>query len=83
VYKPTVTIKPLPQKHYYTELEVKYEDGSCAVVHIFDGYTCGGSIPSDREIDSGWEPEFGTDHVESATVYETALLIKESLEGKH
>lgn len=55
-----VEIQPLESKHYET----------CLIVEVdrrpFKVSICGyGPKPSQREIDNGWEPEYGMDHVES------------------
>ena len=59
-----VTIEDLPNKHYQTELTVSMlSDGHeyPLTVSVY-GY---GPNPSRRELQNGWEPEHGMDHVES------------------
>ena len=69
-----VELQPLPSKHYETSLIVEV-DGRPFKVSI-----CGsGSKPSQREINNGWEPEFGMDHVESVEHLFLARKIMEAL----
>lgn len=72
-----VELKPLDSKYYSTELSVEFVDGD--TVHIeLSGYS---PKPSLREIERGWEPECGMDHVESEKTYYVATLIRGLLEA--
>ena len=69
-----VELQPLPSKHYETSLIVEVEG------RLFRVSICGsGSKPSQREIDNGWEPDFGMDHVESIEHLFLAQKIMEAL----
>lgn len=69
-----VSLKPLPNKHYSTDLTVTFDSGETFDVEI-SGY---GSTPSQREVDNGWEPDFGMNHVESEGHLFLAQKIKET-----
>jgi hypothetical protein len=76
----SVTIEPLSGKHYGTEVFVKVFDqfGFSNDISIsISGYY---PAPSQREIDNGWEPDEGMDHVETEAEHVIALIIKEALE---
>ena len=64
-------IKPLCGKYYGTIVT----DGK-RVVEVWNGYT--GKV-SQREIDEGWTPDYGFDHVESDQDYKMALVICDAL----
>ena len=72
-----VEIEPLRSKHYETILYV-----------VANGYGFSISIsgyypkPSLREIEGGWEPDEGMDHVESEVHYGLATLIANALSKK-
>ena len=71
-------IEPIRGKYYETSIhvEVSYE-GRTSTFRID---ICGsGSTPSDREIEHGWEPDYGIDHVESQEAYLLAQKIVETL----
>lgn len=71
----SVELLPLPSKHYSTEVEVYVNN------RYFRVDVCGyGPKPSKRELDNGWIPEYGMDHVESEEHLFLANLIKEALE---
>ena len=78
----SVTLEPLRFKHYATEIIVEVYDefgfpnDMCVSV---SGYF---PSPSQREIDKGWEPDYGMDHVETEAEYKIALAIVEALNGK-
>lgn len=76
----SVTIKPLSWKHYETELVVEVYDqfgfSNDVSISISGDYPA----PSQRELDNGWEPDDGMDHVETEAEYVVALIIKEALE---
>lgn len=78
----SVTLEPLRGKHYSTDLVVEvYDDFGFPndIVITISGYY---PSPSKREIDKGWEPDDGMDHVETQAEYALALIIKEALEGR-
>lgn len=78
----SVTLEPLRGKHYSTDIIVEvYDEWGCAndIVITISGYY---PSPSQREIDKGWEPDDGMDHVETEAEYGLALIIKEALEGR-
>ena len=55
----------LPSKHYSTDLYVTVENDE-EEEYVFTVSISGyGPKPSGREIERGWEPEHGMDHVES------------------
>lgn len=76
----SVTLEPLRSKHYSTDL----------VVEVYDQFGFPNDIcitisgyypkPSQREVDKGWEPDYGMDHVETEAEHILALIIKEALE---
>ena len=76
----SVKLQPLRYKHYVTEVCVDLE---------VDGWTydfkveVGGFAPnpSPRELEGGWEPDQGMDHVESEAHLFLAHKICEALEG--
>lgn len=77
-----VFLKELQGKHYTTEVAVvvEHEDGSVYLLGVdVYGYF---PRPSQREIDKGWEPDYGVDHVESEAEYKVALAIVEALKGR-
>ena len=60
-----VELADLPCKHYRTDLyaTVESDEGEEYVFTVsISGY---GPKPSSREIEKGWEPDWGMDHVES------------------
>ena len=60
-----VELAELPNKHYSTDLyaTVESDEGEEYVFTVsIWGY---GPKPSSRELERGWEPEHGMDHVES------------------
>jgi|5_EtaG_2_1085323.scaffolds.fasta_scaffold00598_34 hypothetical protein len=60
-----VTLEDLPNKHYKTKLTVSMLSGGYDYpmeVSIY-GY---GPSPSHRELQNGWKPDHGMDHVESS-----------------
>mgnify|MGYP000701754029 CR=1 FL=1 len=85
-----VNIKPLPRKHYSTDLivDVEVEGDDYTLVISIAGYA---PKPSIREMAKGWEPDYGMDHVESESHYMiaqqielalTALSEKHKMEGE-
>ena len=62
-----VELEPLPSKHYETTIIVTFDVGQYRKNRIkFCVNICGdGTSPSQRELDRGWEPDYGVDHVES------------------
>jgi hypothetical protein len=64
-------IEPLKGKYYGTEIT----NGS-DVIKVWTGYT--GKV-SQRELDEGWNEEYGFDHVESDKDYKLACIICEAL----
>lgn len=78
----SVELKPLSSKHYSTEVSVYVEDafGQEYVVSVeIYGYF---PAPSQRELDRGWEIDYGMDHVETHAEYTIALAIVKALKGK-
>jgi hypothetical protein len=76
----SVTLDPLRDYHYSTDLVVEvYDEGGFPndIVITISGYY---PKPSQREIDKGWEPDDGMDHVETEAGHVLALIIKEALE---
>lgn len=77
-----VELKPLASKHYSTEISVYVEDA------LGQEYSLGIEVygyfpaPSQRELDGGWDIDYGMDHVETHAEYEIALAIVEVLKGK-
>ena len=73
-----VNIRPLPGKHYSTDLtvDVEVEGGDYSLVISIAGYA---PKPSVREIEMGWEPEDGINHVESESHYMIAQQIEAAL----
>lgn len=77
-----VELKPLAPKHYHTEIDVTVADASGY------RYTIGVDVygyfpaPSQRELDGGWDIEYGMDHVETHAEYAIALAIVEALKEK-
>ena len=70
----SVELQPLPNKHYETSLIVEVEG------RTFKVSICGyGPTPSQREIDNGWQPDHGMDHVESEEHLFLAQKIMEAL----
>lgn len=60
-----VELADLPCKHYSTDLyaTVEGDEGEEYVFTVsISGY---GPKPSSRELEKGWEPDWGMDHVES------------------
>jgi hypothetical protein len=66
-----VEIAPLKGKHYSTNVEADIGNFENIVVEIYGQ----NRKPSQREIDNGWEPDDGMEHVEGDKVYEVALRI--------
>jgi hypothetical protein len=73
-----VELKPLDSKYYETELVLTFEHLPNPIYIRLAGRPTG--YPSEREIENGWEPEYGMDHVEDELVYQVALSIKDYLE---
>lgn len=71
----SIEIKPLKSKHYSTDINVVFSDGSFCGVSVFGE----GFYPSERELLNGWEPEDGLNHVETDVVYEVAQVIEKAL----
>lgn len=71
----SIEIKPLESKHYSTDIDVVFYDGSFCGVSVFGR----GFYPSERELLNGWEPEDGLNHVETGVVYEVAQVIEKAL----
>lgn len=73
-------VAPLGGKHYDTQVHVDVTDNRvCYPFTIsISGYH---PQPSKREIDKGWEPDCGMDHVESEVHLLLAEVIKKALEG--
>ena len=69
-----VYLVPLSGKYYTTEVIVETDNGS-----VFIEISSGNYKPSQREIDKGWEPDDGMDHVESEYSYEIAKKIVKAL----
>lgn len=69
-----VKITPLPGKYYTTELS---GDGYYIQINYFE-YPF---VPSERELEEGWGPEDGSDHVEHQKAYELAQKIEKFLNG--
>jgi len=76
----SVTLDPLQGKHYSTELVVEVYDEGGFPNDLFISICGYYPKPSQREIDKGWEPDDGMDHVETEAGYVLALIIKEALE---
>lgn len=77
-----VELLPLTDKYYETCIGVEVEDifgfKQYVTINLFGGDT----YPSKRELDKGWEPEYGMDHVETEATYTIAKIIIEALK-KH
>lgn len=78
----SIELKPLERKHYTTELnifvEAEYGQEWRIGVDVYGYYP----KPSQREIDAGWEPDMGFDHVETEAEHKIALAIVEALKEK-
>lgn len=74
----TTYLEPLRSKHYDTGIDVEIEkDGSVYDLRIsISGYY---PKPSKRELEKGWDPEFGMDHVENEAELFLAEKIVEAL----
>lgn len=58
-------LEELPSKHYSTDLYATVESDE-GEEYVFTVSILGeGSVPSSRELESGWEPDWGMNHVES------------------
>ena len=71
----TVSLQPLRTKYYETEVFVGVvdESGDRYTIRIdIGGYY---HVPSQREIDNGWEPDEGMDHVEPEACHRIAEMI--------
>jgi hypothetical protein len=68
----TWKIKPLSGKYYGTEIEGDNGDSICI-------WTPFSTPVSTRELEGGWDEEYGIDHCESQKDYEYALVICEAL----
>jgi len=77
----SVTLEPLRDKHYSTDLVVEVYDQMGFPNDILISISGYYPAPSQRELDKGWEPDYGMDHVETEAEYCLALVIKEALEG--
>lgn len=73
-------VEELPSKHYSTDVfvEVLVEGLPCCFTISIGGYA---PKASRREVERGWEPEWGMDHVESETHLALAEAIVSKLEG--
>ena len=73
---------PLSGKYYETSILVDVEDmfgfKHQVTINLF-GDDC---YPSERELDKGWEPDYGMDHVETEATHIVASIIVEALK-KH
>ena len=77
-----VELHPLKGKFYSTEISAGFVDetGNHGSMYIeISGYH---SQPSEREVEKGWEPDWGMDHVEGQAQYEIAKAIVDMLKGK-
>ena len=76
-----VQLKPLPSKHYSTDVEVEVGgNGWDELGRTFRIEICGtGSKPSVREYERGYCAEEGMNHVESEEHYYLASVILEAL----
>lgn len=75
----SASLQPLRGKHYVTEVFVNVTDesGDYYTVRIdLAGYY---PKPSQREIDNGWEPDEGMDHVEPEACHLIAEMIVDCL----
>lgn len=69
-----VKIEPLGCKHYETRVSLTVEGRSFTI-----SISGNGKQPSERELENGWEPDFGMDHVESKEHLFLAQSIKKAL----
>jgi len=74
----SIELKPLDSKYYETELVLTFEHLRDPIYIRLAGMPTG--YPSEREVENGWEPEDGMNHVEDELVYQVALSIKGYLE---
>jgi hypothetical protein len=72
----SVELGELPDKHYATEVFAEVNDGTFRI--DICGY---GPKPSKRELDNGWQMDYGMDHVESEEHLFLANLIVEALKN--
>lgn len=71
-----VVLEELRGKYYSTEI-VAYTEGHDPTYISIVGY--GNGKPSQRELDRGYNEDYGMDHVESDSSYQVALKILEAL----
>lgn len=74
-----VEIKPLEGKYYSTDLVVTSDKWDNPLYISIAGHSTW--EPSPREIENGWDPDYGMDHVESFHAWQVALSIRYVLEG--
>ena len=72
-----VELKPLDSKYYETEIVISDDDWYSNVYVRLCGHPT--FTPSPREIENGWEQDYGMDHVEDHGVYNIAKLIYDEL----
>jgi hypothetical protein len=65
----SVELKPLSPKYYETELIVTVEDSEGYANNLHVRIYGFGRKPSKRELEVGWDPEEGMDHVESECAF--------------
>jgi hypothetical protein len=77
-----VEVLPLESKHYSTDVRVEVK-GSVgkhySLIVSISGYY---PVPSAREIQRGWEPDWGMDHTESSAHWFIARTIEKALRGE-
>ena len=77
-----VELQPLRGKYYSTEIAAAFIDEAGRSGHIYIEVSGFHSQPSDRELENGWQPDEGMDHVEGQVQYLIGKAIVEMLEGK-
>jgi hypothetical protein len=73
-------LQPLDCKHYDTSIHIDLEDDMGQEHYMTISISGYYSKPSERELDRGWEPDWGMDHVESEAHLELANKIMEALQ---
>ena len=78
----SVEVLPLPLKHYSTDIRVEIEDESREIYPFTISISGYFPIPSEREIDHGWDSDCGMDHVESSAHLFLARLVEKAMRSK-
>jgi hypothetical protein len=71
----SASLQPLRSKYYETEIFVNVDDENGDYYTVRIDLTGHYPKPSQREIDGGWEPDEGMDHVEPEACHLIAEMI--------